>query len=166
MRLAAAKIYQARWSAHIHEEWIRNVLKARPELADQLQRTRSFMDNAIPDGLVTGYEPLIEGLDMPDPDDRHVLAAAIVTRADVIVTMNLRDFPVALLAPFGIEAQHPDDFVRHALDFDVATAIGAVKAHRAALKNPPKSPTEYIDTLYSQGVPKSANTLKPWMSLI
>jgi hypothetical protein len=74
------------------------------------------MDQHAVDALVTGYEDLIPGLQLPDPDDRHVLAAAIRGHADVIVTINLRDFPSDSIGAFGIEAQHPDEFILHLLD--------------------------------------------------
>ncbi len=74
------------------------------------------MNDAVRDCLVTGYEDLIASLSLPDPDDRHVLAAAIRADADVIVTYNLKDFPAETLAPFDIEAQHPDDFLVSLLD--------------------------------------------------
>jgi len=64
-----------------------------------------------PDCLVTGYEPFIAGLALPDPNDRHVLAAAIVSRAGIIVTFNTKDFPQEILEPYGLESQHPDDFL-------------------------------------------------------
>lgn len=89
MWLGLSGRFRARWSAHIHDEWQRNLLKNRPDLTkEQLRRTASLMDTAIPDGLVHGYEELINGLTLPDPDDRHVLAAAIRCNASVIVTFN------------------------------------------------------------------------------
>jgi hypothetical protein len=66
------------------------------------------MDLAIPGALVSGHEALIDGLVLPDPDDRHVLAAAIRCHASVILTFNERDFPADVLGSFGLEAQHPD----------------------------------------------------------
>lgn len=94
-------------------------MKKRPDLTvEQLDRTSGLMDEAIPDACITGYEELIEGLSLPDIDDRHVLAAAIRCSACVIVTFNQKDFPVAALAPFGIEAQHPDEFVDNLFDLD------------------------------------------------
>jgi hypothetical protein len=78
--------------------------------ARALERTRDLMDTCIRDCLVTGHERLIPSLELPDPDDRHVLAAAIVGRCDAIVTQNLKDFPAEALAPFQIETQHPDGF--------------------------------------------------------
>jgi hypothetical protein len=77
MRLAVTGLFAAKWTNQIHDEWIRNLIKNRPELEPQLARTRELMNQAVPDSLVTGYETLIEGLSLPDPDDRHVLAAAI-----------------------------------------------------------------------------------------
>src|SRR5437763_11557894 len=117
MHLALTGLFRARWSPDVHEEWISNLLKKRPDLTrDKLERTRMLMDKNAVDALVTGYEDLIPALHLPDPDDRHVLAAAIRGHADVIVTMNLRDFPSNAITPFRIEAQHPDEFVLHLLD--------------------------------------------------
>ena len=108
---------RARWTETIHEEWIRKVLEDNPRLsAERLARTRTLMNEAVRDCLVTGYEDLIESLSLPDPDDRHVLAAAIRASAGIIVTYNLTDFPAETLARFDIEAQHPDDFLVGLLD--------------------------------------------------
>ena len=128
MHLALTGLFRAKWSAEVHEEWISSLLLKRSGLTRQkLERTRQLMDQHAIDTLVTGYEDLIPGLQLPDPDDRHVLAAAIRGHATVIVTMNLRDFPPDVLAPLGIEAQHPDEFVLHLLDL----APGIVVAGRA-----------------------------------
>lgn len=111
MRLALTDLFRARWTDQIHDEWIRNLLANRADLtAEQLERTRTLMNSHVRDCLVTGYEPLIEGLALPDPDDRHVLGAAIRACASVIVTFNLKDFPANVLEPLGVERQHPDAF--------------------------------------------------------
>lgn len=166
MRLACADLFRARWSSQIHDEWIRNLVEQRPELKDNLRTTRDAMDGAIRDCLVTGYEGLIPSLNLPDPDDRHVLATAIVGRADVIVTYNLKDFPSSALKNYNVEAQHPDVFVRHVLDLDTAVALSAVRNHRAGLRKPPKTVDEYIDTLSRQGLPETVTFLRPWVALI
>ena len=111
IRLAMTGTFRARWTERIQNEWLRSVLAKRPELRETLGRTRQLMDDAIPDCLVKGVEPIAQGLVLPDPDDVHVLAAAIRCGASVIVTLNLKDFPAQVLGQFGIEAQHPDEFV-------------------------------------------------------
>ncbi len=112
MWLGLSGRFRARWSRDIHEEWKRNLLLNRPDLTRaHVDRTSDLMDCAISDGLVDGYEELVAGLTLPDPDDRHVLAAAIRCGASVIVTFNQRDFPADVLASYGIESQHPDEFV-------------------------------------------------------
>lgn len=112
IRVAQEGTVRARWTDHILGEMFGNLRKNRPELDPQrLERTRAKMNEAIEDVLVTGYEPLIPSLHLPDPDDRHVLAAAIRADAQVIVTSNLRDFPSSELDVFGIEAKGPDDFM-------------------------------------------------------
>jgi predicted nucleic acid-binding protein len=131
MHAAVTDLFRARWSDAIHDEWIRNVLKDRPDLsAEQLERTRELMNAHVRDCLVTGYESLIPSLTLPDPDDRHVLAAAIRCGADVIVTFNVKDFPDDALKPFGIEAQHPDDFLAYQLDLAPNVMCAAAKRQR------------------------------------
>jgi len=111
MHLAVSGLFRAKWTDAIHEEWIRNLLNNRPDLnRAQLERTRELMNRAVPDCLIEGYESLVPALVLPDPHDRHVLAAAISVGARVIVTFNEKDFPSKTLAQFGIEAQHPDEF--------------------------------------------------------
>jgi len=99
IRLAQAGLVQAKWTDQILDETFRNLKLHRPDLdAAKLDRTRELMNRAIRDVVVTGYEPLIEVLDLPDAGDRHVLAAAIKANAQIIVTENTKDFPDEKLA--------------------------------------------------------------------
>jgi hypothetical protein len=164
MHLALTDLFRARWSAAVHEEWIRALLRRRPDLTrEKLERTRMLMDRHATDALVTGYEELIEGLRLPDADDRHVLAAAIRGRADVIVTCNLRDFPADALKPYGIEAQHPDEFILNLLDLAQGVVVGAARDHLESLKNPPKTVEEYLNTLEARGLTQSVSVLRELM---
>jgi len=148
LSLAGTGLFRARWTDEIHEEWIGALLEKRQDIdRSVLERTREHMDRSVPDCLVTGYEPLINGLTLPDPGDRHVLAAAIKARADVIVTTNLKDFPQSALERLGIEAQHPDDFVFYQLDLNPEAALRAIGEHRARLRKPARTPEEYLDSL-------------------
>jgi predicted nucleic acid-binding protein len=148
MQLAITGLFQARWTDQIHEEWIRNVLANRHDVSQSsLLRCRKLMDEHVPDCLVTGYEALIPSLILPDQDDRHVLAAAIHGRAELILTYNLGDFPASTLEQFHIEAVHPDEFVVGLCDEHLDTVIHAMKLHRASLRKPPNSASEYLSTL-------------------
>lgn len=124
------------------------------------------MDRHARDCLVTGYEPLINALHLPDPDDRHILAAAIVGRCDVIVTHNLKDFPCVALSEFGIEAQHPDDYLCNHLSLAPGLFCTAVRKVRERLKNPPVSVDDYLATLASQGLVATAGELGAFAQLI
>ena len=167
MHLALTDLFRARWTDSIHEEWIRSVLKDRPDLKrEQLERTRLLMNAHVRDCLVTGYEDLIEGLTLPDPDDRHVLAAAIRGGASVIVTFNLDDFPPECLDKFGIGVQHPDEFITHLIDLAPAAVCSAAKRHRASLKNPPKTVDEYLGALANQRLPETVSRLREYEDLI
>ena len=146
LRLAAKGLVRARWTNVILDECFRNILINRPELKPaSLDRTRELMNDAIPAVLVTGFEGLIAGLDLPDPDDRRVLAAAIRTGAQVIVTANVDDFPADKLMPYAIEAQHPDEFVMYQRDLAAGLVCTAVAEQADALKNPPRTLADVLD---------------------
>jgi hypothetical protein len=167
IRLAQAGLVRAKWTAAIHEEWMRNVLEDNPHLsAERLARTRTLMDEAVRDCLVTGYEELIASLSLPDPDDRHVLAAAIHAGADVIVTCNLRDFPAEVLARFGIEAQHPDDVLVYVLDEAPGVVCATVKRQRESLRNPPRTAEELLATLENHGLTQAVTRLRRFIDLL
>jgi hypothetical protein len=114
------------------------------------------------DALVTDFEQLIDILDLPDPDDRHVLAAAIKGRADLIVTSNLRDFPAEKLDRWGIEARHPDKFLTQQFRLSQPTFLQSVRTVRLRLKNPPKSVDDYLDTLRAQGLLATVKAIEPY----
>ena len=97
VRLAQTRRFRARWTERIHQEWVHALLHKQPELdRRQIERTVQLINQAVPDCLITDYEPLIDELELPDPDDRHVLAAAIRAGAQAILTLNLKDFPPAI----------------------------------------------------------------------
>lgn len=167
MRLALAGLVRARWTDAIHDEWVRSVLRDNSELSpDRLSRTRSLMNEAVRDCLVTDYEDLIESLTLPDPNDRHVLAAAIRTSAEIIVTLNIKDLPHNTLMKFNLEAMHPDDFVASLFDAAPGPVCAAVKRQREGLRNPPKTAEELLVTLEKQGLTQSVAKLRQFVELL
>jgi PIN domain len=167
VQLALADIFQAKWTDEIHEEWIRNVLKNRQDLSrEQLERTKGLMNSKVHDCLVTGYEWLIPSLQLPDLDDRHVLAAAITANVKIIVTFNLKDFPDSTLDLYGIEARHPDDFIADLIEMKPWIVAGEAEVVRQRLKNPPKTFDEYTEILLRQGLLRSVTMLKELHSTI
>lgn len=167
MNLAITDLFRAKWTDEIHDEWIRNVLKNRPDLTNErLQRTRDLMNSHVRDCLVSGYQDLIPSLTLPDENDRHVLAASICAGADVIVTYNLSDFPVATLEQYGIEAQHPDEFITHLIDLAPSVVCEAVKRQRMSLKNPPQSVKELLAAYERQGLAQTVAELRVYDGLL
>ncbi len=161
VQLAASKILEARWTEEIHTEWMRNVLLNRSDLrSEQLVRTKNLMNENVENCLVQGYEQIIPELELPDPGDRHVLAAAIHSRANFIVTFNLRDFPAENLKQYNIEPLHPDEFILRLLNFKFEGVCKAIEKQRIRLKNPPKTADEYLQTLVELGLPLSANRMR------
>jgi predicted nucleic acid-binding protein len=160
IRLARSGLVGARWSDRIHEEWIRNLLINRPDLTrEQLERTRRLMDAAVPGAVVEGFERHIADLALPDPDDRHVLAAAIEAQAEVIVTFNTKDFPRAVVARHGIEVRRPDAFVLALLAHDPEAVYAVARAHRSELRKPPKTVDQYLELLSRAGLKRTAESL-------
>jgi PIN domain len=167
LHLALTDLFRARWTDRIHEEWIRGVLKQRQDITRaQLERTRDLMNQAVPDCLVHSYEGLIDGLKLPDADDRHVLAAAVRCQAGVIVTYNLKHFPEDALAPYGIEAQHPDQFVSHLFDIDAGAVCAAVRDQRRSLKNPPLAVDELLNEFLARELAETVAQLKTMQRLL
>lgn len=161
VRLAMTGLFRAHWSQDILDEMISSILARRPDLDEaQLARTRELMCNAVPDSVTTGYEDLVEGLNLPDPNDRHVLAAAIRSGSQVIVTENIDDFPQHKLETYNIEAQTPDIFVLRLIDLSPTTVSNVIQAQAAALTNPPMSISDVLDRLARSGLPRSVAALK------
>lgn len=161
LELAEARLYRPAWSADIHDEWQRSVLAARPGTDPALlERRRAAMDAAAPDACVSGHAPLIGALTLPDPKDRHVLAAAIRAKAQVIVTFNESDFPAATLAGFDLMAQHPDLFLRHLVDLAPAIVRARVERMLTSWQRPPNTPEDFIDALERTGLPEAAAALR------
>ncbi len=163
MHLALSDLFRARWSNMIHDEWIRNVHANRPELSlGRLEQTRNKMNHAVRDCIVTDFEYLISSVNLPDLNDRHVVAAAIHSGASLIITFNLKDFPDEAIKPYNLSAQHPDDFIVDLLDLDPAGVLGAAANHRRSLKSPPKTVEEYLETLLAQGLNQSVALMRKW----
>jgi len=160
LNLARTDLFRARWTDRINQEWTRKLLEKNPGKADRVARTLALVNQSVQDCLISGFEDVIPTLQLPDPDDRRVLAAAIVGRADVIVTLNLDDFPSEQLEPFGIEAQHPDRFVAHLIGRDRAVVCAAIRRMRERYRNPPMTAAEYVNSMEKKGMSRSADLLR------
>jgi hypothetical protein len=167
VRLGRTGLFQAKWTEQILDECFRSILQQRPDLTPQkLERTRQLLNESIPDCQVKDYEALVEGLTaLPDPNDRHVVAAAIRCGAQVIVTRNLRDFPQEELALYGMEAQHPDDFVLYLLDLDSPAVTRVVREQAAELKKPARTVAELLETLRQNELIHSVARLRELLGL-
>jgi hypothetical protein len=167
MWLALSGAFRARWSDRIHHEWKSNLLKNRPDLSpEHLDRTIQMMNDAVPDSIVTGYETLIESVTLPDPDDRHVLAAAIRCGASVIDTFNETDFSRTALEPFGIEAQHPDQFAEFLFDLDPAAVVAAAQRQRSKLKAPTMDVDRFLNNFLKQGLVHTTKSLAKYRAIL
>ena len=156
--LAYYDLYTPKWSIHIFKEW-ESVMKRKGVDAKEIEKRVSRANEAFPDALVNNYDKLIVGLKLPDPDDRHVLAAAIKTNANVIVTNNIKDFPEEYLASFGLVAKTADDFLTDIIDLNPEEATKAFKELVLNRTNPDLDEFEVLDILRNRGLVDTANYL-------
>lgn len=161
MRLALADLYRPVWSETILSELAVSVVRRFPHLSEkQVDRSIDLMQQALPAAEVSGYESLIESLTLPDPSDRHVLAVAIVSDSEVIVTDNVSDFPPHAVAPHGIEVQTADEFVYDLISQDLATVAQVVTDQAASLRSPAISTARLLRTLRNSGLAQSTSLLR------
>jgi predicted nucleic acid-binding protein len=166
MRLALTDLFKAHWTDRIHNEWINALMRTQKHSRESLLRAKDLMDQHVRDAKVFGYEPLIEGLNLPDPDDRHVLAAAIRCNANAIVTFNLKDFPTESLHQYDIEVIHPDDFILYQIDLAPTVCCRAFQAQRSALRNPPLNVDTFLATLQKQQLPQTVSKLREFSDFL
>lgn len=160
IRIGHGGLVRARWTDTILDECFGAIRRGRPEVpVEALRRTRRLMCEGVRDCMVTGFEGLVDGLELPDPKDRHVLAAAIRAGAEIIVTRNLKDFPAARLAPFDVQAQDPDEFVLGLLATHAWAVPRIIVEQAADLKNPPRTAEELLSTLEANGLTRSVAEL-------
>jgi predicted nucleic acid-binding protein len=161
MHLALKRVFRPRWSDEIHGEWIAAVLRNRPDLEEsQLLRTRTLMDSHVVGCLVKDYEKYIPEIYLPDEKDRHVVAVAIKAEANVIVTFNLKDFPLKEVQKYHILVKHPDLFLEELLDENTQGFIKAVIEQLASLKRPPINKEHFFKILENSGLTKTTEKLK------
>lgn len=158
MWFAFYDLYTPKWSSNIFDEWIDVMMRKGIEHKEALKRAQR-MNEAFPDALVLNYQPLIESISLPDLKDRHVLAAAIKTNADLIITNNLKDFPDDYLCSFGIKAKAPDDFLTDIIDLNHDISVQAFRKMVLGKKNPPFNEYEVLDILRNNGLTDTANYL-------
>lgn len=153
LRMAEEGAFRPLWSQKVINEAERALERVHPSIDPN--RLRS-MNEAFDDALVEGWEPLVAGIQLPDPDDAHVVAAALVGRADVIITENTKDVPDSILRPLGLETVRVDEFLLDQFDLSPAAACRIVAEQAAAMKRPEVDITQLLSLLARSGAPDFA----------
>lgn len=168
MSLATVGLFAAKWTRQIEQEWIAALEEQRPDLKGKLEFRRDNMRQAVPDWEVpeAAWTPLVASYNLPDSDDRHVLAAAVAGHVDCIVTANLRDFPSDIVGAYGIEVVDPDRFIINQWDLDPIVAMTAFKHMRARRKKPESTPEDFAQALERNGLPATAQRIREAAELI
>lgn len=151
-------LYTPKWSNTIFDEW-QEVMIRKGVSREEAQKRVNKANLAFPEALVTNYQFLIEKLELPDQNDRHVLAAAIKVDADVIVTNNLKDFPVNYLDQFGIKVIDPDNFLADIIDLNPQLALKAFNELVLNKRNPELNQLEVLEILRKNGLFNTAEYL-------
>jgi len=152
------ELYTPKWSKHIFDEW-EDVMRRKNVSEAEIKKRIGWAHQAFPDAMVEHYEQLIEGLKLPDEKDRHVLAAAIKTNANIIVTNNLKDFPEEYLATFGLSVKSADYFLTETIDLNQEIAINSFRKLVLNRRNPDLDEFEVLDCLRRNGLTDTANYL-------
>jgi predicted nucleic acid-binding protein len=155
-------LYTPKWSEHIFQEWKKVMLEKGVREADADNRINK-VNQAFPDALVINYKGLIHKLELPDINDRHVLAAAIKVNANLIVTNNIKDFPRHYLQSFGLNAKTADDFLTDIIDLNQEQAVAAFKEMVLNKKNPKMDDLEVLNQLRNVGLKNTANYLHAFL---
>jgi len=162
LRLAEREMYRPVWSERILDEAKRTVARLHPELsAEQIEHRFDCMADAFEDASVSGWEDLEDSIVLPDDDDRHVVACALVAGADAIVTNNIRDFPERALAPLSIEVIRLDDFLLDIFDLAPDEFAAVIREQANDARHPPITPTDVLNNLAAAGAPVTAAELRP-----
>lgn len=172
LSLAEAEFFRVRWSARILDETktaLQKILTERgfDETVVRAGRIIGAMESAFPEALVNpDGEPLDLTVRLPDPNDEHVIKAAVQTQAQAIVTENMRDFPSSILAPMGIEARTADDFIADTIELDEGRAVAAIRNLRLRMQRPEMSAEAYLRSLEAHGLLVTASVLSPHIDSI
>lgn len=168
MSLASTGLYAAKWTRSIEAEWTASLEERRPDLKGRLAYRRDQMREAVPDWEIEegAWRSLAPGLSLPDADDVHVLAAALAGHADCIVTANVRDFPIEVVAPLGVEIIHPDQFIVAQWDLDQLIVVAAFKRMRARWRKPQATAEDFAAAIERGGMPDTARRLREAAELI
>ena len=158
LRVAEHNLYRPLWTSRIIDEAAGAIAEIHPDISRERIRQRfTAMDDAFEDARIEGYEGLIDGVTLPDPDDRHVVAAALQGRGDSIVTANIRHYPESVLDPLNIDVIHPDSFLLDQLDLAPALILDVLYQQAAHTRRPPLSPVDVVARLARAGAPSFAD---------
>lgn len=151
VQAAVDRLVGARWTAEIHDEWIRNLAADAPAIPiERLQHTCRLMNDALPTAMVKGYKHLVPTVTLPDPNDRHVVAAGIAAGASIVLTWNLRHFPANELKRFGLRRETPDAFLSKLYDKAPDSTVGSLARARRNLSKSRVSASDFVDILNNQ----------------
>jgi len=118
------------------------------------------MDNAFEGANIKGFKSLINELDLPDKDDRHVLAVAIKSEASIIITFNKKDFPARSVKPHSVEIKDPDDFIVYLLKSNKSKVLESFSRLVNALKKPPQTQAQVLATFENCGLSDSVAVIR------
>lgn len=161
LRLAEEQLYRPIWSGRILDEATDAISTIHPDIElSALKRRVAYMNETFPGACIDDFGQIEAGLRLPDPDDRHVVAAALRARADAIVTANLRDFPDDAMRQFDLEVNSPDDFLLSQLDMRSAVVLEVLDAQAAATRHPRRSVDDVLTALAKAGVPNFVDEVR------
>lgn len=167
LSLAEAEFFRVRWSEKVLNETeaaIAKILagKDAPDPSERAARARRAMEDAFEEALVAEYELFLPAcIGLPDPNDAHVVAAALKTQAATIVTENLSDFPDEHLLSLNLEAKSADAFIADTIALDPGKAVAAIRKMRERFKRPEKTADVLLLDMEAAGLTQTVDVLRP-----
>jgi len=159
--LSIYDLYTPKWSGKLLEEFVSIFQKRKMNLSTkQIHRQVQLLNKACPNALVEKYEKLVSSVNLPDENDRHVVAAAIKCNANVIVTYNHKDFPEKYLDSVGLSAVNPDSFIADMIDLSPEKCCDAFREMVLAKNKPPYEENEYLEILRNNNLIQTADELE------
>lgn len=161
LNLAILDLFIPKWTNQIQNEWVYNLLKNRNDLErSQLDRTVNLMNSVFPDANIKNYAKIEKQLELPDENDKHVLAAAIKSKSNIIVTSNIKDFPKSIIIKYKLQRLTPDDFIFGLIKKNKVLVKRAFDNQLKSLKNPPMTKAELLSVLERLKLSKTIARLK------
>jgi predicted nucleic acid-binding protein len=154
-------LIDGRWTDEIEREWVENAVEFHGEVERQgIEGRRDAMNRAMPHAKIAGHQRRIDSIAFADPDDAHVIAAAIEAGADFIITCDRAFLETGALSGYPFSALHPDALLSRIMERERVLFVEMIESARRSLRNTDPTLPEYVAMIEQTGLPLVAGRLR------